>query len=225
MSKTQNKQDDKLEHVEVALGKTEQFIEENQKMLSIIVLALVVIIGGFYAYKKMYVQPQEKEAQKEIFSAQLFFERDEYKKALDGDGVSSGLLDIIDNYGQTHVGELARYYAGVSYLHLGEFENAIEQLKKFSTDNDELSAVSEGAIGDCYLELGNKADALKWYSKAVDHDNILTTPFYLLKQGLMFEQNGDNEAALESFQLIKDKYKNSNEARQIDKYITRVSLK
>lgn len=225
MSKTRSKQDDKLENVEVALGKTEQFIEENQKLLTIIVLALVVIVGGYYAYMKMHMQPLEKEAQKESYTAQVYFERDDYQMALDGDGVHPGFLEIMDQFGQTKTGKLSRYYAGISYLHLGDFENAIEYLKKFKTKNPELSAISAGAIGDSYLELGDKEEALKWYTKAVSYKNNLTAPFYLLKQGLLFEQNGQNMNALEAFQSIKNDYKNSNEARQIDKYITRVSLK
>lgn len=225
MSKKQIKQEDTLENVESALGRTEQFIEENQKSLTIFILALVIIVGGYWAYKKLYILPLEKEAQKQAYTAQLNFERNEFQLALDGDGLNPGFLDIQDQYGKTKVGKLARYYAGVSYMHLGEFETAIDYLKKFKTKNQELAAVSAGAIGDCYLELDNKEEALKWYTKAVSYKNILTTPFYLMKQGNLYEQAGQNQKALEAYQTIKDQYKNSNEARQIDKYITRVSLK
>ena len=225
MSKNQIKKEDTLENVEVALGRTEQFIENNQKLLTIIVLTLVIVVGGYYAYQKLYLQPLDKEAQKEVFSAQLSFERDEYKLALEGDGLHPGFLDIIDQYGRTKVGKLSYYYAGISYLHLGEFENAIEYLKNFKTKDSELAAVSAGAIGDCYLELGEKEKSLDWYTEAVSYENLLTTPFYLLKQGMMFEQNAENDKALKAYQIIKDKYKTSNEARQIDKYITRVALK
>lgn len=225
MSKKEIKKDDTLENVESALGKTEQFIEENQKTLTLIVLALVIIVGGYWAYKKLYVLPQNKEAQKLSFSAQLYFERDSFHMALEGDGINPGFLEIADDFGQTQMGKLSNYYAGISYLHLGEYENAIEYLKKFKTDNEELAAVAAGAIGDSYLELGDKEEALSWYSKAVDHKNLVTTPFYLLKEGNLYEQLGQNEKALESYQTIKDQYKNSSEAREIDKYITRVSLK
>lgn len=225
MSKNPIKTDDKLENVEVALGRTEQFIENNQKLLIIIVLALIVVVGGYYAYQKLYLQPLDKEAQKEVFTAQISFERDEYKLALEGDELHPGFLDIIDQYGQTKVGKLSHYYAGVCYMHLGEFDNAIEYLKKFKSKDADLAAVSAGSIGDCYLELGEKEKSLDWYTKAVSYESLLTTPFYLLKQGMLFEQNGENDKALKAYQTIKDKYKTSNEARQIDKYITRVALK
>jgi tetratricopeptide (TPR) repeat protein len=189
------------------------------------VLALVIIVGGYWAYKKLYVMPQNQEAQKLAFSAQLYFEKDSFRIALEGDGINPGFLEIADDFGQTQMGKLSNYYAGISYLHLGEYENAIEYLKKFKTDNEEMAAVAAGAIGDSYLELGDKEEALSWYSKAVDHENLVTTPFYLLKEGNLYEQLGQNEKALESYQTIKDRYKNSSEAREIDKYITRVSLK
>lgn len=225
MSKNKNKEDDALKNVETALGRTEQFIEENQKMLTIIVLALVLIVGGYWAYKQLYILPLDKEAQKQAYTAQLNFEHDDFQLALDGDGVNPGFLEIMDEYGVTKVGKLSRYYAGISYLHLGEFENAIETLKKFKTKDQELATISAGAIGDCYLELDNKEEALVWYAKAVSFENLLTAPFYLLKQGVLFEQTDQNQKALEAYQTIKEQYKNSNEARQIDKYITRVSLK
>ncbi len=225
MAKNQIKKEDSLENVEAALGKTEQFIEENQKLLTIIVLALIVIVGGYWAYVKLYLQPQNKEAQKQSFAAQLSFERDDFQTALDGDGVNAGFLEIIDHYGHTKAGKLSYYYAGICYLHLGQFDNAIEYLKKFSTNDEQMAAVSAGAIGDSYLESGKKEEALKWYTKAASYKNNLTAPFYLLKQGLQYEQAGQNKKALESFLIIKEQYKNSSEARQIDKYITRVTVK
>jgi len=36
-----------FQSVENALSKTEQYIEENQKSLTIILLAIVVVVGGY----------------------------------------------------------------------------------------------------------------------------------------------------------------------------------
>ena len=222
--KKHQKQDDTLESVEFALSKTEKFIEDNQKNLTIIILALVILVGGFWAYKRLYKQPLETKAQKDVFYAQLYFERDSFNLAINGDGINPGFLDIIDEYSGTKAGKLSRYYAGISYLYLGMYEDAIKNLEKFKTKDTQLSAISMGAIGDCYSELGNNSEAIKWYSKSIAIDDEITTPFYLLKQGILFEQNGEKDKALKAYQTIKDKYKESTEARQIDKYITRLSL-
>jgi len=226
MSKKETKTEDNLENVEQALGRTEQFIENNQKSITIIILALIVVVGGYWAYKKLYVEPLVAEAQQEIFQAQIYFNNDQFQEALDGDGNSPGFLEIIDNYGNTSVGNLSYYYAGISYLHLGQYEEAIEYLKKFKTSNIELEAIATGAIGDAYLELGNKEDAVDYYKKAAAVEKSeVTTPYYLFKSGLVYEELGQNDLALQAYEMIKDEFKGSTEARQIDKYITRASLK
>lgn len=226
MSKKETRADSNLENVEQALGRTELFIEKNQKTITIIVLALIFVVGGYWAYKKLYIEPLEVEAQRQVFYAQTSFSNDDYQVALDGDGNSPGFLEVIDTYGNTAVGNLANYYAGISYLHLGEYEDAINYLNKFKTSDTELKSIAAGATGDAQLELGNKEEAIKAYKKAVSSPTSeITTPYYLLKIGIVYEELGENEKALESYKTIKDDYKNSTEARQIDKYITRAKLK
>lgn len=215
---------DSFENVEHALSSTEQFIEDNQKMLSTIALVLIIIVGGYWGLKKLYFLPLEQEAEKSIFAAQDYFEKDSFNLALNGDGNSLGFLDIIDEYSSTKPGKLSKYYSGICYLHLGDFEQAIDYLSSFSTDDDLISATTNGAIGDANLELGNKDEAIKFYKKAIDFDSEITTPTYLMKLGLLYENMGNKEEAVKAYSKIKNNYKNSAEARQIDKYITRASL-
>ncbi len=224
MSKKENTAETNLENVEHALGRSERFIEDNQKNITIFVLALIIAVGGYWAYKKLYMEPRNAEAQQSVFHAQNYFNNDQFQIALDGDGMAPGFLEVIDNYGNTQAGRLSKYYAGISYLHLGEFEMAIDYLKGFKTKNIELKAIANGAMGDANIELGNQEEALKLYSKAIDSKNELTSPFYLLKKGILLEEMGNKADALKAYQTIKDEYKDSAEARQIDKYITRASL-
>ncbi len=224
MSKKENTAETNLENVEHALGRSERFIEDNQKNITIFILALIIAVGGYWAYKKLYMEPRNAEAQQSIFHAQNYFNNDQFQIALDGDGMAPGFLEVIDNYGNTQAGRLSKYYAGISYLHLGEFEMALDYLKGFKTKNAELKAIANGAMGDANVELGNQEEALKLYSRAIDSKNELTSPFYLLKKGILLEEMGNKADALSAYQTIKDEYANSAEARQIDKYITRVSL-
>ncbi|MBZ4676781.1 MAG: hypothetical protein JG782_1401 [Anaerophaga sp.] len=216
--------EDSFENVESALTKTEQFIEDNQRLISFIAIALIVIVAGYWAFKKLYVQPQQAEAQKNIFQAQQYFEKDSFNLALNGDGMNPGFLEIIDEYGATDVGELSEYYAGICHLQMGNFEDAIKYLKGFSTDEPLLKATAQGAIGDAYLETGDTAGAIEWYRKATSLDNEMITPLYLFKLGLLYEETGEKEKALKAYSAIKKKYKESTEGRQIDKYITRVKI-
>jgi uncharacterized membrane protein len=123
--KKSSQAEDNLELIENSLGKTEQYIEENQKSITIIIAAIVLIVGGYLAYQKFYIAPKEQEAQKEVFMAQNYFAQDSFRLALNGDGFNDGFLNIADQYSMTKVGNLCNYYIGISYLRLGKFDDAI----------------------------------------------------------------------------------------------------
>ncbi len=224
MAKKEQHQEDSFENVESALTKTEQFIEDNQKLISFAAIALIVLVGGYWAFKKLYMEPLQKEAQENVFYAQQYFQRDSFNLALNGDGMNPGFLGIIDTYGATNVGELAEYYAGVCYLHLSDYESAIQYLSGFSTDEPIMKATAQGVTGDAYLESGDNQKAIEWYQKATKADNEMVTPFYLFKLGLVYEEGNQKDEALKAYSRIKNDYENSFEARQIDKYITRVKI-
>jgi len=219
------KSDGNFEIVEDALSKTEQYIEDNQKSLSIIVAAIVIIVGGYLAYNKLYIKPLQEEALANVFFAEQYFGQDSFNLALNGDGNNLGFLDIIDEYGITKVGNLANYYAGISYLRLGDYESAIEYLKSFDTDDFMLEPVSLGSIGDANMELENTDEALNYYLKAAEFENEFTTPIYLMKAGLAYEKLGDYENALKLYEKIDVEYEKSNEGRYIKKYIQRAKMK
>jgi tetratricopeptide (TPR) repeat protein len=213
---------DNLIEVESALTKTEQFLENNQKLIGIIIGAIVVVSVGYLSLNKFYLEPRSKDAQDQMFNAQNYFEKDSFNLALNGDGTNPGFLDIIDDFGSTDAGNLAKYYAGVSYLHMGQFDNAITYLKKFSTKDLLLGPVAIGAQGDAQLELGKTEKAIDLYTEAYKmNDNELTTPIYMLKAGELLESSNKKDEALKLYETIKQKFPESNEGRSIDKYIAR----
>ena len=50
--------------------------------------------------------------------AEIYFEKDSFNLALNGDLNSAGFIDIADDYSSTKTGKLANYYAGICYLNL-----------------------------------------------------------------------------------------------------------
>ncbi|OFX82286.1 MAG: hypothetical protein A2W99_09530 [Bacteroidetes bacterium GWF2_33_16] len=225
MSKKKLSNQDQFESVENALSKTEHYIEENQKSLTIIILAIVIIIGGYLGYKRFVVVPQENEALAQMWMAEQYFARDSFNLALNGDGNYLGFLNIIDDYSITKSANLASYYAGISYLHMGQYEKAIEYLKKFESKDKMIAPIAYGAIGDANMELNNTKEALTFYKKAAnDFTNNFTTPLYLLKVGFVYEQMGDFEEAIKVYQRIQSEFPNSTEGRQIEKYIAQAEL-
>jgi TolA-binding protein len=217
--------DENLEAIQSSLGRTEQFIEENQKSVSIIVGAIIFIVVGYFAFQKFYVAPLEEEAQSQIFMAQNYFAQDSFQLALDGDGFNEGFLDIADNYDMTNTGALANYYAGISYLHLGQFDEAIDYLKGFDANDEMITTMALGAIGDAYVEKDDIDEAISYFKNASERrTNKFLTPVFLMKLGLAYENNEQKDKALEAYEKIKKEYPRSTEARKIDKYIERVKL-
>jgi tetratricopeptide (TPR) repeat protein len=220
MAKKTDKTEDRIVAVEEAFSKTEQFIETNQKIILIVVGSIIVIVLGFFGFKRFYLAPKEKEAQGQMFMAEKYFELDSLNKALNGDGNYLGFLDIIDQYGITKSADLAHYYAGICYLKKGDYENAIKQLKKFSADDAMVQPMATGAIGDAYMELKETEKALDYYLKAADQSkNDLTTPMLLMKAGWVYEELGKYDKALEIYKRVKNDFPRSDEGNEVDKYI------
>jgi len=215
-----------FQSVENALSKTEQYIEENQKSLTIILLAIVVVVGGYLGYKKFYLEPANREAQESMYVAENYFEQDSFLLALEGDGANYGFLDVVDEYGITKTGNLAHYYAGICYMRTGDFEEAIDHLEKFDGEDIMVGSLALGAIGDCNLELGNKEEAALLYNKAaIRKKNSFTSPIFLKKAGMVYEDLGELDKAMKAYTEIKKEYPESEEGKVIDKYIAALEVK
>ncbi|MEG0796819.1 MAG: tetratricopeptide repeat protein [Odoribacter sp.] len=226
MSNEQKKHEDGFEQLEGALTTSEQFIEKNQKMIIYVVIGLLIVIAAYFGYNKFIGDPQETEAAGQIFSAQNYFEKDSFNLALKGDGNALGFIEIANKYSSTPTGNLANYYAGLSYLYTGDYQNAIKYLDKFSSDDLLLGNMAIANIGDAYMQLGDYKKAADYYKKAAgEKNNDFSTPIFLMKNALALEKAGDNKAALQVYEQIETEYPASPEARDIEKYIERAQLK
>jgi tetratricopeptide (TPR) repeat protein len=223
MAKQVDKTGERIEKVEQAFSKTELFIEKNQKIILIIVGVIVVVVLGFFGFKRFYLTPRESAAQSQMFMAEKYFEMDSLNKALNGDGNYLGFLDIIDQYGITKSANLSHYYAGICYLKKGEYEKAIEHLKKFSSSDQIVGPMALMALGDAYMELKQVDEAVKFYLEGADKKkNEFTTPVILMKAGWAYEEQGKYDKALEVYKRIKEEYPRTNEGRDMPKYIAKM---
>lgn len=225
MSKKKEKkqaQDSTFENVEQALSRTEHFIEKNQKRITTIAVIVALIVLGYWGYKKYILAPKVIEAQEYIFPAQQYFERDSFNLALNGDGNNFGFLDIIDNYGSTPSGNLAEYYAGICYLNLGNFEEAAKYLNNYSGDDLLTNVAAKGALGDAYIEMGEKLKGAEYYENAAYvFTNNFTTPLYLMKAAEIYFAEKKYDKALSIYTKIESEFPESREYRNIEKYISR----
>ncbi|HNP48450.1 MAG TPA: tetratricopeptide repeat protein [Bacteroidia bacterium] len=207
-----------------ALGKTEHFIDQNKKSLGIIIGALVLAVGGYLFYQKVYVAGKETDAQKELFRAEENFKNDSLKLAINGDGNHMGLEDIVNEYSVSPSGNLARYYLGMAYIKQKEYDKAIDMLKSYDAKDEVTGAIVLGAIGDAYMELKNTDEAITYYEKASkENPNNFDTPIMLMKWAAALESKGNYKEATEVYERLKKDYPSSPEGAQIDKYISRAN--
>jgi tetratricopeptide (TPR) repeat protein len=226
MSKKVSSGDNNLGQIQETLTRAELFIEKYQKNLLYGGVALLILICGYFAYKYWYKLPLEEEAQSQMFVAVQNFEKDSLQLALNGDGINLGLLEVADRYGSTAAGNLARYYAGISYLYLGEYEEAISYLRKFSGHGHIGKALAIGNIGDAYSEMGSLEEAASYYQKAAKaSSNQMTSPRFLIKAGVAYEKLENYKAALAVYQQLQKDYPTSTEGYEAEKYIARVQVK
>lgn len=224
--KKSNTTEEKIELIEETLSKTEQFIETHYKSFLYGLAGIAVVVGLFFGYKYLILAPKDKEAQKQIYQAEQYFARDSFRLALNGDGNAFGFNQIIDNFGSTKTGNLAKYYAGICNLRLGKYQDAIDLLKSYDANDMIIGPLSVIAIGDAYVELNNLDEGAKYYRKAADmNSNEFTAPTALMKAGGVYEAQGKYQDAVDVYKIIKDKYSKTTEARDIDKYIARATMK
>ena len=220
--KIEAEKDEVIVDVEQVYSKTEDFINENQNVILGVVGGIIAIVVAFYAYNRVYLEPLEEEAHGEMFMAELYFQKDSFELALNGDGNYLGFLDVADEYGNTTAGNLAHYYAGVCYLRTGKFEEAIEELGNFDAEGEVLGSVAQGATGDAYMELDNGDEALKYYEKAANaSENNFSSPIYLQKAGFAAEKAKKYDKAIDYYTQVKEKYPETNEGRNAEKFIAR----
>ena len=221
MSNKKKHQEDELENLEVALTRSEAFIEKYQKELLTAVGIIVVVVIAIIGFNNWYMQPRQQEASNNMVMAEVYFERDSFNLALNGDGINEGFLDIADSYGMTKASKLAKFYAGVCYYHLGDYESAIDYLKKASVKSLHITPVREGLIGDCYVQMGDVAEGVKYFEKAAKHKNELIAPIYLEKAAIAYESLGEYGKAVAAYTTIKDTYYASQQAAGAEKGIIR----
>lgn len=227
MAKTKTKKDEGVELLEdpdAIVSKAEEFLnsKRNRNLTLIIGSIVAVVVAGIFGYK-YYISNQNQEAQREMFQAVYYFEADSLGKALNGDGINYGFLQIIEEYPGTEGSNLSNFYAGVTYLKLGDYEGAIRYLNDFSSSDYLLQARAYALIGDAYLELEDFSSAISSYNDAIDYKpNQNFTPIYLKKLAIVEELQGNYAGAANAYGRIINDFKESDLLQEAKKQKSRL---
>ena len=213
---------EKTEAVVEAVSKTDLFFKENKNLIIGVAVAAVLVAFGIFAFQKWYYQPKAREAQQQLYPAEMAFKAESWETALNGDGNNLGIAQVIEDYGKA-TPAAAWFEAGICELQLGNYETAIDYLKNYKGKDAILKARSISCMGDAYVGLEDYAKALDCFVKAAGVIDNIYAAAYLLKAGVTAEQLGKNEEALKYYKTIKEQYPQSMEGYDIDKYISRLA--
>ena len=213
-------------NVEDALTQSEAFLIKYKNAIIGGVVAVIIIVAGFIMYKNLYAEPREEKAQAALFKGQEYFEQDAFEQALNGDSIGyAGFLKVADDYSGTKAANLAKAYAGICYAQLGKYEDAVKMLDSFDGSDQMVAPAILGAAGNCYAQLGQLDKAASTLLSAADKaDNNTLSPIFLLQAGEILVKQGKYDDAVNAYTKIKDKYFQSYQAMDIDKYIEQAKL-
>jgi len=216
-------------------NKTEEWVAKNQKVIFGVVIAVAVLAVGYLFYDKFVVAPKQEEAANDMFQAEKYFGEalnapaandSLFNLALKGGEGKPGLLDIIKNHDGTDAANRAHYDAGMAYLNIGKYKEAVEHLEAFKTDEDILKAQATGAKGDACVQLNTKEyqeKGLGYYEEAAKATtNAAIAPYWLNKAAQLSLHLNKKAEALKYFREIKEKYSTSQEAGLAEAYIAKL---
>ena len=213
-------------NVEDALTQSEAFLIKYKNAIIGSVVAVIIIVAGIIMYKNLYAEPREEKAQAALFKGQEYFEQDAYEQALNGDSIGFvGFLKVADDFSGTKAANLAKAYAGICYAQLGKYEEAVKMLDSFNGKDQMVAPAILGAAGNCYAQLGQLDKAASTLLSAADKaDNNTLSPIFLIQAGEILVKQGKYDDAVNAYTKIKDKYFQSYQAMDIDKYIEQAKL-
>lgn len=213
-----------IEEPEVIIDKAEEFFQDKKKKNFTFILGgiIIVLTVGWFLYKGN-LESKSVEANEEMFQALYFYEADSLNKALNGDGLNFGFLQIINTYSGTDAANLANLYAGNIYMQLGDFSNAIKYLSDFSSSDYVVQARAYALIGDSNMELGQYSEAVSYYEKAAEYKpNASYTPVYLQKLAVAMENANDFAGAAEAYGTLLQEYPNHRLVQEAKKHKARL---
>ena len=208
------------------LKSSEALIDKYKKPVMAGLAVVVVAVAGFFLYKSFILEPKNQKANEALFKGEQYFAMNDYDKALKGDSTGyKGFIYIAEEYSSTKAGNLARLYAGMSYAQSGNYQEAVKYLESYDECDDEMiTPAAVGVLGNCYAQLNQLDKATETLLKAAEMaDNTTLSPMYLQQAGEIFESQGNTAKALNCYKEIKNKYPQSMQAVEIDKYIERLS--
>ena len=188
-----------------SMAKATNFYETHKKNIGMALGAVVVLAIGTFAFIQNRNSKNEDAATK-LGSVYSYYDNNQYQIAIDGvpERKITGLKSIVDEYGGTNAGNLARFYLANTYFQLGRYDEALSNFEDFSAKEQYLVVSRLTGIAGCYEAKGEYEKAAENYEKAaVSYPKDVDAAANLNNAANDFMLAGNKDRALDLFKKIK----------------------
>jgi tetratricopeptide (TPR) repeat protein len=199
--------------------------QNNKKIVNGVLTGIVVLAIVIVAYTNN-VSSNNLKATTELGKILSYYDQGKYDIAIAGNLQENvrGLQTIVDDYGSTKAGELARFYLANCYFAQGNYDKALEQFVDVDVKDDLIAASALSGAGACYEAKGQYDKAASTFEKAAFKSakdvNVPENMFHAAQNYLLA---GNKEKAAELFKKVKKDHPTSAVAREIDRWIAEAS--
>jgi len=206
--------------------KARTFYETHKKNVKVAVTALAVIAVASVLYVNNQTQNNEN-ATAQLGRVFQYYDNGQFQVAIDGVPERNivGLKTIVENYGSTHAGELAKFYLANAYFHLGRYAEALTVFEDFDTDDPLLDGSRLCGIAGCYEAEGQYMEAAKYFEKAATkYPEAVNAAESLNHAAHNYALGGQKDKAIELYKRLTKRYPTTSFAREADRFIAQLTV-
>jgi len=221
-----SKRELKEDSLVTAYVKVTSFYDRNKKNISIGIVTVVVIAAVVFGYLKNRGDDNQK-AFVQLGRVFETYDAGDFQLAIDGAPEKNipGLKSIVDNYGSTKGGELARFYLANAYFQLSKYDEALKEFEDFSPPDESLACSRLSGIAGSYEGLGRHREAAEYFERAATQDSKdINAAENLNNAARNYGEAGDKAKAIEVYKRLKKNYPTTNFAREADRFISQLSV-
>lgn len=205
--------------------KATEYFYQNKKYVSWGITGLVVlfIAGVIYFNNRSANDEKATTALGEILR---YYDKGEYQTAINGVPEKNvvGLKDIVDEYGGTHSGDLAKFFLANCYYSLGNYDEALKYFDDFGGSYSPLRASAVAGVASCYEAKGDNKRAAEYFERAASKSgDSQSSPEYLRNAARDYALSGKKERAIELLKKLKKEYPTSTYVRDADRMLAEFS--
>ncbi|MBI2619572.1 MAG: tetratricopeptide repeat protein [Ignavibacteriales bacterium] len=149
----------------------QNWFEANRKRLGSISFGALIAVAAVWFYFNN-LSSQNLNATADLGKVMSYYDEGRYEPAINGVPQANirGLQQIVDDYGSTRTGEIAKLYLANCYFAQGNYEKALVYYRDADIADHSLDAAASAGTAACYEAMGNHAEAARYFEEAAKKD-------------------------------------------------------